>query len=145
MKTILLAEDNPDDVWIMQRALKAAGLPHSIHFVRDGREAVDYLYGSGKYADRSTHPLPSLILLDLKMPYMSGLEVLHWIRRESSNRTLIAVFLTSSNDLRDVDEAYRQGANAYLVKPSELATLIEMLKSMDRFILGYNQLPPESV
>lgn len=143
MKTILLAEDNPDDVWIMQRALKVSGLPHPFHFVQNGREAVDYLYGVGKYADRAAHPLPSLVLLDLKMPYLSGLEVLKWIRQESSNRTLISIFLTSSSDLRDVNEAYRLGANAYLVKPSELGKLVEMLKSMESFFLEHNQLPSE--
>lgn len=143
MKTILLAEDNPDDVWIMQRALKVAALPNPVQFVQNGREAVDYLYGAGKYADRKAFPLPSLVLLDLKMPYLSGLEVLSWIRRESAHRTLIAVFLTSSNDLRDIDEAYRLGANAYLVKPSELGKLVEMMKSMESFLLGFNQLPSQ--
>ena len=145
MKTILLAEDNPDDVWIMQRALKAAGLAYPVHYVQNGREAVDYLYGAGKYADRLTYPFPSLVLLDLKMPYLSGLEVLSWIRRESSNRTLVSVFLTSSSDLRDVEDAYQLGANAYLVKPSELGRLTEMLKSMEDFFLGHNQLPPGSL
>lgn len=141
MKTILVAEDNPDDVWIMQRAVKASGLPHPFHFVPNGREAVDYLYGAGKYEDRTLYPLPSVVLLDLKMPYLSGLEVLKWIRQESANRTMISVFLTSSSDLRDIDEAYRLGANAYLVKPSELGKLVQMLKSMESFLLEHNQLP----
>lgn len=144
MKTILLAEDNPDDVWIMQRALKAAGILHPVNHVPNGREAVDYLYGAGKYTDRAAYPLPALVLLDLKMPYLSGLEVLSWIRRESAHRTLVAVFLTSSSDLRDVNEAYQLGANAYLVKPSELGKLTEMLKSMESFLLQHNQLPPET-
>lgn len=143
MKTILLAEDNPDDVWILKRAFKAAALTSPLHVVENGREVVLYLSGEGKYADRDQFPLPCLVLLDLKMPYMSGLEVLKWIREESRFPRILAVFMTSSSDRRDIDEAYRLGANAYLVKPSELAKLTDMLRSMDSFLLTHNQPPPE--
>lgn len=143
MKTILVAEDNPDDVWIMQRAVKAAEIASPVQVVQDGREAVAYLSGQGKYADREQFPIPCLVLLDLKMPYLSGLEVLRWIRTESRTPRLLVVFMTSSSDRRDIDEAYRLGANAYLVKPSEIAKLTEMLKSLDRFLLQLNQPPPE--
>lgn len=141
IKTILLAEDNSDDVWIMQRAVKAAGIACPLQVVENGREAVNYLSGLGKYTDRTKYPLPSLVLLDIKMPYLSGLEVLKWLRTESAAPALLAVFLTSSSDRRDVEAAYRFGANAYLVKPSELAKLTEMLKSMEEFLLIHNQLP----
>ena len=143
MKTILLAEDNPDDVWIMKRAIKAAGIASPLLVVENGREAVNYLSGEGKYADRDHYPIPCLVLLDLKMPYLSGLEVLRWIRTESRSPRTLVVFMTSSSDRRDIDEAYRLGANAYLVKPSELAKLTDMLRAMDSFLLTHNQLPPE--
>ena len=141
MKTILLAEDNPDDVWIMKRAVKAAGLSNPMHLVENGRDAVAYLAGEGPFADRSLYPLPSLVLLDVKMPYLNGLEVLKWIRTSSLVPTILTVFLTSSSDMRDIDEAYRLGANAYLVKPSELSKLSEMIKAMEQFLLTHNRLP----
>ena len=144
MKSILLAEDNPDDVWMMKRAIAAAGITHVVHVVDNGQQAVDYLAGRGKYANRQEHPFPCLLLLDMKMPYMSGLEVLKWVRTECATPTVLTVFLTSSNDARDIHEAYALGANAYLVKPSALAKLTEMLVSLRDFLLIHNQPPPEN-
>jgi CheY-like chemotaxis protein len=143
MSTILLAEDNPDDVWIMRRALKTAGVTEALQVVENGREAIDYLAGKGKYANRDEFPLPCILLLDIKMPYLSGLDVIKWVRTESEMKTLLSIFLTSSKDGRDIHEAYALGANAYLVKPPEIARLTEMLRSMKDFLLVHNQPPPE--
>lgn len=142
MKTVLLAEDNPDDAWMMRRCFKSAGIDATLQLVENGREAVAYISGEGKYADRAEYPLPCIVLLDLKMPYLSGIEVLKWLRSESKFPTLLAVLLTSSNDTRDVDEAYRLGANAFLMKPSELGKLVDVLKSLNEFLLVHTVPPP---
>jgi CheY-like chemotaxis protein len=143
MRTILLAEDNADDVWIMQRALKSAGIEKALQVVENGAVAVEYLSGKGKYADREKFPLPCLLLLDMKMPYMSGLEVIEWVRKESSMPTLLTVFLTSSKDTRDIHQAYVLGANAYLVKPTEIGKLTEIIRSLNEFLLNHNETPPD--
>jgi CheY-like chemotaxis protein len=142
MKNILLAEDNQDDVFIMKRAMKAAGFNVSLQVAPNGQETVDYLAGKGQFADREKYPLPCLLLLDMKMPYLSGLDVIKWIRRDLNLATLLVVFLTSSRDDMDIDQAYRFGANAYLVKPPDSQKLVEMLESLKTFWLTHNQFPP---
>ena len=105
--TILLVEDDPNDVILFQRALERASLSaHSLNVVRDGEEAISYLSGRANYADRHLYPLPALLLLDLKMPRKSGLEVLTWLRKEPQLRYLIVVLLTSSNSAEDIRLAY---------------------------------------
>lgn len=142
MKTILLVEDNEDDVFLMQRALKAAQIPNPLAVVTDGQQAVDYLNGTGKYSDREAYPIPCLALLDMKLPYLNGLEVLEWVRQRSSLQTLLIVMLTASRNEIDVDHAYRAGANAFLVKPPTVEKLAEMLAALKGFWLKYNQFPP---
>src|SRR5579859_999399 len=116
-RALLLVEDNPDDVFIMRRALQKAALDLPLFLASDGREAVDYLQGNGQFADRSQYPLPSLVLLDLKLPYLSGFEVLKIIREHSGLTDLDVIILTSSGEERDQKRAQELGVRGYLIKP----------------------------
>jgi len=137
--TILLAEDDPNDVILFQRAMERASLSvDSLKVVRDGEKAISYLSGQGLYADRDLYPLPTLLLLDLKMPRKSGPEVLSWIRKQPQLRYLIVVFLTSSNSSDDVRLAYEAGANSYLVKPVEFTEMVEMIRHVTFYWLEMN-------
>ena len=125
--TILLAEDNEDDLWLMQQALKKACLPRPAMVVRDGAEAINYLGGNGVFADRTQYPFPFVLLLDLKMPFKDGFDVLEWWRSEPRSQHLTIIVLTSSASRVDIERAYSLGATSYLCKPSELADLSEMV------------------
>jgi CheY-like chemotaxis protein len=109
--------------------------------VGDGQEAMDYLAGTGKYADRIRYPFPCLVLLDLKLPVRMGLDVLRWIREQPGLQTLLVMVLTSSSDISDVDEAYRLGARAYLVKPLSVDKRLEMAQAIKRFWIDFNEFP----
>jgi CheY-like chemotaxis protein len=128
-RVLLLVEDNPDDVFLMRRALKKTGLALPIHIVTDGRQAVEYLSGASNYQDRSRYPLPSLVFLDLKLPYLNGFEVLKWIREDETLNALDVFILTSSPEERDKQTASELGAKAYLVKPPTSDVLINALAS----------------
>lgn len=121
--TILLVEDNDDDVFIFKRAYKQAQLTHQVQVVTDGQEALDYLEGKGAFADREKYPLPFLVLLDLKLPLKHGLEVLQTIRQHPRLSGLCVVVLTSSAEARDILRAQELGAQAFLVKPPAGPTL----------------------
>ena len=137
---ILLAEDDPNDVILFQRALERASLSAGwLNVVRDGEEAISYLSGQGSFADRGRYPLPSLLLLDLKMPRKSGLEVLSWLRKQPSLRCLIVVILTSSNNSEDIRLAYEAGANSYLVKPVDFTAMVEMIRAASSYWLQMNE------
>ncbi len=140
-ETILLVEDSEDDVLFMKRAKTRAGIQSPMQVVQDGRKAMDYLKGRGAYADRQMHPLPLLILLDLKLPFVPGLEVLKWIRHEPGLETTLVVVLTSSKESTDIDQAYRYGANSYLVKPSNPTQLQELLRILVLYWLRLNTSP----
>ncbi len=129
-KTILIIEDTEDDVFFLKRALRDSDIHLPLNVVVDGQQAVDYLQGNGIYADREKYPLPFLILLDLKLPYIMGLDVLKWIRQQPAHATTLVVVLTSSQQDRDMDETYRLGGDAYLVKPPTRAKLLEMVESL---------------
>lgn len=116
---ILIAEDRDDDVLLVKRAFMKANVPNPLYVVRNGEEAIWYLKGEGKYSNREEYPLPALLLLDLKMPVKNGFEVLKWIRGQPSLAPLRILVLTSSDSLRDVNLAYKMGANSFLVKPVE--------------------------
>jgi CheY-like chemotaxis protein len=139
MKTLLLVEDTEDDVFFLRRALKEAQIDHPLQVVTDGQQALDYLEGNGPYADRETYPLPFLILLDLKLPYVMGLDVLKWIRARPAFQRLPVVVLTSSLQDSDVTAIQRLGGNFYLNKPPnrdkllDLVHLLEALPHQDRF------------
>lgn len=140
--TILVAEDDPDDAFMLRRAFTTANIANPVVFVSDGDEAIAYLAGTGRYADRDLHPLPVVILLDLKMPRRSGFEVLEWLRAQPRVGRLPVVVLTSSRESRDVTRAYELGANSYLVKPSSPDDLIATVRGLGLYWLVLNQ-PPE--
>ena len=135
---ILLIEDNEDDVFFMRRALKAAEIENPLSVAKDGKEAIDYLKGNHPFADRTKFQMPCLIFLDLKLPHLSGHEVLEWMRTQEHLQGIVVLVLTTSRERRDIDEAYRKGANAYLVKPSSPPELLQMMLSVKNFWLKYN-------
>jgi CheY-like chemotaxis protein len=130
---ILLVDDNPHDVVLIRLAFRKGGIIDPIKLVKDGGEAVRYLNGEGVYADRQIHPLPTLVLLDLKMPGTSGFEVLRWIREQPHLQELKAVVMTGSNENEDIQKAYDLGADSYLVKPANFSELVRMMSSLKRF------------
>ncbi len=125
--SILLAEDDENDIFLMRRAFERAGIPNGLVVVRNGQEAIDYLSGAGKYADREKHPMPGLLLLDLKMPWMDGFDVLKWLRSQSQFDTLPVVVLTSSKLQADVDRSRQFGVYDYRVKPQGFDDLVRLL------------------
>jgi len=142
-KTILLVEDSEDDVFFATRAFKAAGIVAPVLRVEDGRRAIDYLNGKGPYADRAKFPFPYVVLLDIKMPLVTGFEVLQWIRKQSSYPTVPVVMFTSSNQECDIAKAYALGANAYLVKPNQAHNFSDLAGLIKRFWLDANVPPPQ--
>ena len=139
VKTILLVEDNEDDVIFMKRAFKQAELLESLKVVKDGQEAIDYLSGANQFADRTTFPMPCLVLLDLKLPRKGGLEVLRWIREQPGLRSLVVLILTTSRERNDLEKAYELGGNGFLVKPPAYQQLAEMVKAIKGFWLDFNE------
>ena len=117
LQETLLIEDNRDDVFFMKRAVSKAGVPWRLHVVMDGREALDYFSGRGKFADRNPFPLPSLVFLDLKLPYVDGFQILAWLRQQPGFKENPVVILTSSPEERDQQKAAELGAKAYMIKP----------------------------
>ncbi len=141
-RTILVAEDREDDIFLMQLAFKKAGSQAMLQFVPNGVEALAYLKGEDKYADRSAFPFPDLMLLDLKMPKKNGLEVLEAIRSDPLLKRLTVVVFTSSNQPRDIDLALELGANSYLVKPSDAKVLVGLLQRVEDYWFNLNQSSP---
>jgi CheY-like chemotaxis protein len=139
--TILLVEDNPTDVLLIQRAFAKAKLANPVHVLADGDTAIAYLEGAGSYSNRTEYPLPVLILLDLKLPRRSGLEVLAWLREQETLKRIPVVMLTSSQERQDVNEAYDSGVNSYLVKPVEFEALFDMLKAVNLYWVMFNTQP----
>ncbi len=138
---ILLVDDEENDVLLLQRAFKKAGLRDWLRVVANGAQAIDYLSGQGIYSDREKFPLPFLVLLDLKMPGTDGFEVLRWARGESDLKRLLIVVLTSSNLQTDVDRAYELGANSYLVKPVEFDEMVHMVQRFQAYWAEINRTP----
>jgi CheY-like chemotaxis protein len=132
-RAILLVEDDENDVLVMTMALKKVGLTGPIRVAGDGREAQDYLSGAGKFADRDEYPLPYVVLLDLKLPRVPGLEVLKWLRERPEFDPTIVLVLTSSPMPEDIERAYHLRANAYLVKPAGLEKLFLMAQAIKDF------------
>jgi CheY-like chemotaxis protein len=137
-RAILLVEDNEDDVFLMKRALKGARVSNPLYVVEDGQQAEDYLAGTGQYADREAYPLPAIVFLDLKLPYISGHDVLAWIRRQKDLESLVVIVLTSSNEASDLSRCYALGANSYLVKPPTPEQLEDLAKAFKWYWLEYN-------
>lgn len=129
---ILLAEDDPNDVFFMKRALDKAGVNLPVHVARNGQEAIDYLSGSGNFSDRAGFTLPQLLLLDLKMPFVNGFEVLEWVRSQPVLKELPVIVLTSSSEDRDRQRAAELGAKAYFVKPPTREMVLQILGFLER-------------
>ena len=143
MKPILYVEDDSNDVLFFEHAVKKTGLSQPVQVACDGKDAMDYLKGTAAFANREKFPLPCLVLLDLKSQRVTGLEVLKWIRQESG-LPLVVVVLTASGHNADVTAAYRLGANAYLIKPTDAREFERMIKALIDFWLIYNTGPQES-
>ena len=139
--TILLVEDDPNDVFFIKRAFEKAKIVNPIYVVEDGEEAILYLEGQGKYTNREKFPVPFLILLDLKLPKKSGFEVLEWLKTKEKLKRIPVVVLTSSSESPDINRAYDLGANSYLVKPVSLDNLIEMVKVLELYWIILNKKP----
>ena len=130
---VLVAEDNPDDAILLRRALDKAGIVARVKIVADGEEMLLYLQGRGAYANRTASPVPSLIILDLKMPRKSGLEVLQWINDNPDVAVVPTIVLSASNLEADVRAAYNLGANTYFVKPTTFEELVETMRMVERY------------
>ena len=141
-KTILLVEDNPDDVELTIRALKKNNIANRIAVVRDGEEALDYLTATGRYADRLAVDLPQLVLLDLKLPKIGGIDVLRAIRANPMTKLLPVVVLTSSSEEPDIVTSYQLGANSYVRKPVDFNQFLEAVRLLGLYWHVLNQAPP---
>ena len=124
--TILLVEDEENDATLLKMAFKQNKITDGVQWVRDGMEATEYLNGTGKYAQRDVFPFPDVMILDLKMPRMNGLELLEWIGKNSHYRIIPTIVMTSSHQDPDIEKAYQLGANTYLIKPSSFQELVDM-------------------
>ncbi|MCX6899247.1 MAG: response regulator [Verrucomicrobia bacterium] len=142
-ETILLVEDNPSDVALTQRALQRASIASKLVVVEDGQEALDYLFGGGMHAGRDVSQLPALILLDLKMPKVDGLEVLRRIRANKHTRRLPVIILTSSKEEQDVAAAYDLGVNSYIRKQVDFVQFDTAMKLLGAYWQGLNEPPPK--
>jgi len=142
-KSILLIEDNPDDEALTMRAFKKNNIKNDVVVARDGLEAVEYLFATGKYADRDAAELPQVVLLDLKLPKLDGLEVLRRIRADERTSLLPVVILTSSKEERDVVESYRLGCNSYVRKPVNFDAFVEASRQLGLYWLLMNEAAPQ--
>jgi CheY-like chemotaxis protein len=141
-QVILLVEDNPDDEMLTLRALKKNNILNEVVVVRDGVQALDYLFGTGTYAGRDLNVMPHLVLLDLRLPRMEGLEVLRRLRGDERTRLLPVVVLTSSDEEQDIVGSYALGANSYIRKPVDFAQFTKAVQQLGLYWLVLNQGPP---
>lgn len=141
-RVILLVEDNPDDELLTLRAFHKSNVLNKVVVVRDGAEALDYLFGSGAHAGRDANEVPQVILLDLRLPKMDGLEVLGRLRADERTKLLPVVILTSSDEEKDIVESYRLGANSYIRKPVDFGQFTEAVRHLGLYWLLLNQGPP---
>lgn len=141
---ILHVEDDANDVLLIERAFRKANFSGKVVFINDGDQALAYLSGAKDYGDRERFPLPTVLMMDVKLPRKSGLEVLAWLRAQPLLRRLPVVMLTSSKQPGDINQAYDSGANCYLIKPVNFDDLIQMIKTLEIFWLNMNQHPVTS-
>ena len=141
-KSILLVEDNPQDEKLILRSLRKVNLANHVDVVRDGQQALDYLFGGGEYKDRDLNDLPALILLDLKLPRISGLDVLRLVRANERTSRVPVVILTTSQEQLDIAQSYDLHANSYIRKPVDFAQFVEAIQHMGLYWLVLNEPPP---
>ena len=141
-KIILLVEDNPDDVTLTERALKKSHILNKLIVTKDGAEALDFIFGTGTYSDRDMSIMPEVVLLDLKLPKIDGIEVLRRIRSKETTKLLPVVILTSSKEEKDVVDGYRFGANSYIRKPVDFNQFVDAVKQLGMYWLLLNEPPP---
>jgi CheY-like chemotaxis protein len=139
--SILLAEDDDNDVFFLKRAFKDAGIENPLYVARDGQEAIDCLGGAGKFSDRTQYPVPTLLICDLKMPRRTGMEVLEWKRVQQVIHCVPTIVLSSSAHRHDIERAYRLGANAFVVKPPSMEARLNLARVIKTFWLEFNQPP----
>ena len=142
-ETILLVEDNPDDVELTMRAFRKNNIANNVAVAHDGVEALDYLFGRGAYADRNIKDTPRLILLDLKMPNLDGLQVLERLRADEYTKLIPVVILTSSKEEQDLISSYKSGANSYVRKPVDFNQFVEAVREIGLYWLLINEPPPD--
>lgn len=140
-RIILLVEDNPDDEALTLRAFRKSNVANRVVVARDGVEALDYLFGTGSHAGRDPHDVPQLVLLDLKLPRIDGLEVLRRIRSDERTRLLPVVILTSSREQQDLLDGYGLGANSYVQKPVDFAKFLQAVEQLKLYWLVLNETP----
>jgi CheY-like chemotaxis protein len=143
IKTILLVEDNPSDIDLTKRALANANIANKLVVAEDGQEALDYLFGTGHYAGRDAAPLLAVVLLDLKLPKVDGLDILRRIRANRRTKRLPVVILTSSQEEQDIAAGYDLGANSYIRKPVDFLKFAEAIKTLGLYWLVLNEPPPK--
>jgi two-component system response regulator len=143
-RTILLVEDNPDDVELTLRALKQYNVRNQIVVVRDGAEALDFLFARGAYAERSVCPMPAVVILDLKLPKVDGFEVLQRMRADERTKLIPVVILTSSKEEGDMVNGYKLGANSYVRKPVDFTEFVEAARQLGLYWLVVNEPPPQT-
>ncbi|MBI3169335.1 MAG: response regulator [Chloroflexi bacterium] len=141
-KMILLVEDNPDDEALTIRALNKNKIANNLSIVRDGVEALDFLFCTGPYSNRDPHDMPEVVLLDLKLPKVDGLEVLRQVRADQRTRLLPVVILTSSKEEQDLIKSYSLGANSYIRKPVDFSQFVEAIHQLEMYWLVLNEPPP---
>jgi two-component system response regulator len=142
-RAVLLVEDNPSDVDLMKRAFRKARISNELVVAQDGEEAMDYVGGAGKWAGRDVEDMPALALVDLKLPGISGIEVVRRIRRDPRTRRLPVVILTSSREEQDLAAGYDAGVNSYLCKPVDFSEFAKLMENLGLYWLLLNERPPE--
>lgn len=144
-KKVLLIEDNPDDEFLTLREFKKNKIENEVIVVRDGQEALDWLFCTGQYVNRDPNEVPAVILLDLKLPKVDGMEVLQRIREDSKTKLFPVIVLTSSREEDDIIESYEHGANSYVRKPIDILGTSEVLSSLGVYWLYVNEMPPKKM
>ncbi len=137
----LIAEDDQDTQLLIHRAFKQADLAAPLYFTNDGEQTIQYLAGRGKFADRNQFPLPAILLLDLKMPFKDGFDVLRWIRDNPSFRKLVVIMFSGSSLERDVEQAFELGVNSFVMKPVSFSELLQVIMAIHHYWFGCNHFP----
>ena len=141
-KTILLVEDNPSDIDLTKRALEKAHIMNDLVVAENGEEALDYLFGTGRFADRNIRQLPAMVLMDIKLPGLNGIEVLKCIRENPITHRQPVIILTSSKEENDIKSSYNLGVNSYIHKPVDFYQFAEVIQHLGQYWLALNEVPP---